>query len=159
MAKVTVKAKFDILSLLDRFVDARTTNEMGRAVVDEAKALIATGQSPVQGYGRFEAYKDRTKYPGKLKDARPVNLFLSGDMLDAYDYRAGKRDSIDVGVIKGSPAVRERAQAHNDGEGHLPQRRIVPGQGEKWAVSIMRRISDVWSRRLGELIRQSNKKK
>lgn len=159
MAKVKVTTRFKILELIDRFVDGTLVNQVGGAVVDEAKQLIRSGQSPVRGYGRFAAYKDRDKYPGGIKPARPVNLELSGDMLDAYGYRRGAGDSIEVGMVKGSPEVKEIAEFHNEGTEHMAQRRIVPGEGEEWTVSIMRRIRDFFGKRFETLIRQANKKR
>lgn len=121
--------------------------------------MISEGQSPVKGYGRFERYKDRAKYPGGQKDATPVNLYLSGDMMDAYDYKlSGRQEGVEVGVVRGSSEVKERAGYHQEGTENMAQRRMVPGEGEEWATSIMRRIAEIWSKRLADLIRQSNKK-
>lgn len=118
--------------------------------------MIASGQSPVAGYGRFEQYKDRVKYPGDLKPARPVNLKLNGDMLDNYDYDVQGDGTVRVGMVGGDTKAREIATYHNDGTPNMAQRKIVPGRGETWATSIMRAISDAYSKRLAKLIRQSN---
>lgn len=158
MAKVKVTSKFQILELIDKFVDGTTANALGKTVAEEALENISQGLSPVRGYGRFEAYKDRKKYPGDLKPARPVNLWLSGAMLKAYWYRLGRqKDSIEVGMVRGSASDIEKAQHHQDGTEHMAQRKIVPGEGEEWSVSIMRAIREVYSKRLSDLIRQSNK--
>ena len=159
MPKVKVTAKFQILELIDRFIDGTTANSIGNAVVDEARNLIASGISPVRGHGRFERYKDRTKYPGNRKSVRPVNLYLSGDMLDTgFGFRRTERDSIEVGMVKGSSHVKEIAGYHHDGTEKMAQRRFIPGDDEEWSVSIMRRIRDIYGERLAKLIRQSNKK-
>ena len=146
------------MELIDRFIDNATANDIGRTVVAEAKRMIAEGQSPVRGYGRFERYKDRTKYPGKLKDARPVNLYLSGDMLKAFGHRISGKDAIEVGMVKGSEFQKEKAGYHHDGTDAMAQRRFVPGKDEEFAVSIMRAIRDIYGKRLASLIRKSNKK-
>ena len=158
MAKIKVTARFAILELIDRFIDNATANDIGRTVVTEAKRMIAEGQSPVRGYGRFERYKDRTKYPGKLKDARPVNLYLSGDMLKAFGHRISGKDAIEVGMVKGSELQNDKATGHHTGDGYPVQRRFIPGEGEEFAVSIMRAIRDIYGKRLASLIRKSNKK-
>lgn len=158
MAKVKVKTKFEILSLIDKFVDNATANTLGETIVEEAKDNIASGLSPVRGYGRFERYKNRKKYPGDLKSARPVNLNLTGAMLRAFGYRIGReKDTIEVGMIRGSASDLAKAKAHQEGTEHMAQRRMVPGEGEEWTVSIMRKIRNVYSKRLANLIRQSNK--
>jgi hypothetical protein len=159
MAKVKTTAKFDILELVKGFMNSRTQDEVGNAVVDEAKKLISEGQSPVRGYGRFERYKDRTKYPGSLKSARPVNLYLTGEMLAGFSFRKRADGVVEAGMVKGSSDRKEIAAYHNEGTPNMAQRRIVPGEGEEWTISIMRKIRDVYEKRLSEVIRQSNKKK
>lgn len=156
MSKVTVTSNWKIIELVDRFIDSRTQDRLGETVVDAAKQMISEGQSPVQGYGRFERYKDRTKYPGGRKDARPVNLYLSGDMLGDFDYKKTD-DGVAVGMVRGVK-TKEIAGYHQDGTPNMAQRRFVPGDGEEWAITIMRKIADVWGKRFADLIRQSNRK-
>lgn len=158
MAKVKVTTKFQILELIDKFVDNATANALGKTVAEEALDNIAEGLSPVRGYGRFERYKDRKKYPGDRKPSRPVNLYLTGSMLRGYWYRLGReKNTVEVGMVRGSSSDKEKAKAHNEGTEYMAQRKIVPGEGEEWSVTIMRAIRDVYSNRLANLIRQSNK--
>jgi hypothetical protein len=205
MAKVKVTARFQILEFIDRFVDGATANAIGKTVVTEAKAMIAEGQSPVRGHGRFEAYKAQGRataiekerkaavkgtsakslerfaanakasaasaaakkgYPwsamGKYPDkkVRPVNLELSGEMLDALTFRVlPSKNAIEVGIIGGSADVKERAKAHHDGTKDMARRRFIPGEGEEFAVSIMRAIRELYGKRLAYLIGRSNKKR
>ncbi len=158
MARVKVTTRFKILELIDKFVDGATANAIGQTVVKEAKQNIAEGLSPVRGYGRFERYKDRKKYPGDLKPSRPVNLELTGEMLEGYDYRVTSNDTIEVGMVKGSAFAKEKAAHHNAGTPYMAQRKIIPGDGEEWSVTIMRAIRDIYGKRLENLIRQGNKK-
>ena len=58
-------------------IDRDTAEKVGEDIVDDMKRLIATGQSPIKGNGRFPAYKDPKKYPGKRKSRSPVNLALA----------------------------------------------------------------------------------
>lgn len=196
MAKVKTTVRFDILEYIDRFVDGTLANAIGNTVVDESRALIDSGQSPVQGYGRFERYSPRyvswikndKKKRGKTaaavvrshapasksrtakakkakkeaerhgKQVRPVNLYLSGEMLDdGYGFEV-RGESVFVGMVRGSAAKKEIASYHNDGTDRLPQRRIVPGAGEQWAISIMRAIRDLYGERMKKIIRDSSKK-
>lgn len=200
MATVKVTSKFQILDLIDQFVDGTTASALGETIVNSAKELIASGQSPVDGYGRFEGYsasyqaeikgnqkarvkaavakavakvskssKAKKKIVGnkaraKAKDleqkygkkVRPINLFLTGEMLDGYDYRI-QGDVIEVGMVSGSQDRKDIASYHNDGTSKMPQRKIVPGPGESFTITIMRAIADVYGSRLADLIRQSGK--
>lgn len=198
MAKVKVTSKFKILELVDSFVDGATANAIGQTVADTAKDMIASGQSPVRGYGRFTEYSERYKSwikneaKTRVKNAvavavvgvkksrkkivakkakakakkhedrhgkkvRPINLYLTGEMLDAFDFKI-TGDTIEVGMVGGSSFAKDKAGWHNEGTENMPQRKLVPGKGEEWATTIMRAIRDVYGKRLVDLIRQSNKK-
>jgi hypothetical protein len=159
MSKVKTTVKWEILEVLDRFIDGATANAIGKAIVDETRAMIDSGLSPVRGYGRFERYKDRKKYPGKQKDARPVNLYLSGEMLDkGYGFRRKGNESIEIGMVKGSEKRKKIAGYHNEGTDDMAMRRFIPQEGEEYAVRVMRVIRDQFSQRLQKLISRSNKK-
>lgn len=156
MAKVKVTTRFKILEVIDRFVDSTLANSIGSAIVEGAKTNIADGISPVRDYGRFERYKDRAKYPGRLKPARPVNLWLTGSMLKGYQFRV-IGDIVEVGMVSGSARDKEIAGYHNEGTPNMAQRKIVPGEGEEWSIRIMRTIRDLYGKRLEQLIKASNK--
>lgn len=159
MAQVKVTTKWKILEVVDRFFDNATATSIGKTVSDEAKRMISEGQSPVRGYGRFEKYANKDSYPGDRKPARPVNLDLTGKMLKGYGHQvSSKKNTVEVGMVRGDNTDKEIAGYHQEGTDKMAQRRMVPGEGEEWAVSIMRSISDTWSKRLADLIRQSNKK-
>lgn len=155
-SKVTVK--FQILELIDKFIDDTTVNAIGNVIVDEAKRLISEGQSPVRGEGRFAAYKDRKKYPGKLKPARPVNLYLSGDMLKGFSFRKKDENSIEVGMVDGTKRDKDIAGYHNEGTENMARRAMVPQKSEEWTITIMRAIREEFGKRLETLIKKSNKK-
>ena len=163
MARIKVTSRFAILELIDRFVDNTTANDIGRTVVDESKRMISEGQSPVRGIGRFigysESYKTWIKGAKGDKKVRPVNLNLSGDMLAAFGFRISKKDTIEVGIIKGAEFQKEKAGYHQTGNGKMPARPIVPSDNEEFAISVMRKIRDIYGNRLAFLIRQSNKKR
>jgi hypothetical protein len=166
MAKTKTTVRFQILQLIDRFVDGATANDIGRTVVSDAKALIASGQSPARGLGRFVKYSDsyraairKHRLPNQQKEVRPVNLWLTGSMLKGYGFRIStKPNTLEIGMVKGSARDKEIAGYHQSGTPKMPARPLVPGQNEEWAVSIMRGIRDRYSKRLAFLIRQSNKK-
>ncbi len=163
MAKVKVTSRFKILELIDGFLDGTTVNAIGNTIVKQAKELIASGQSPVRGYGRFQVYSDSYKkqirgaYGRNLdKSVRPVNLTATGLMLDGYTFRQKGRESIEVGVMKGNHA--KLAVYHNDGTDKMPARPIVPEKDEEFSTSIMRDVRDKYGERLRKLISESNKK-
>jgi hypothetical protein len=164
MAKVKTTVRFQILELLDSFVDQTTANTIGQTVVDEAKRMISEGQSPVRGYGRFDGYSDTYKQTIKNnprtefsdKNVRPVNLSLTGKMLSLFGFRV-RGQAVEVGFVRSGEHA-ELAEIHNEGLGKMPQRRMVPGDGEEWSVTIMRAIRDVYETRLEKIIRQANKR-
>lgn len=157
MAKVKVTTRFQILELLNRFIDGPTANAIGRTVVEEAKEMISQGQSPVRGHGRFERYKDRNKYPGDLKPHRPVNLKLTGEMLAGLTFKRKDANTIEVGYLRASQKRKEIAGYHMSGTDNMAMRRTIPQEGEEWAVSIMRALRDLYGKRLETLIKRSNK--
>lgn len=158
MSTVKVTSRFKILEVLDRFVDNALANDLGRTIVKESLQNISEGQSPVSGHGRFERYKNRQSYPGKLKAHRPVNLNLTGEMLGGYGYRIRSDHVIEVGMVSGSQQRKEVATYHNTGTDKMAMRRFIPQRDEQFTVRIMRKIRDLYGKRLEKLIRQSNKK-
>jgi hypothetical protein len=163
MAKTKVTTRFQILEFLDKFVDGATASAIGHTVVDQAKDMIASGQSPERGWGRFDKYSESYKsaikgnsYPGKK--VRPVNLNLTGEMLSGYSFRRVSDHVIEVGMTKGSAERKNIAEYHQEGTSRMPARPLVPHEGAEWAVSIMRAIRDVYGKRLRQLIERANKK-
>lgn len=158
MARVKVTVNFDLTRYLDQFMDSSTVERMGNAVVNRMKEIMASGQSPVRGYGRFVAYKNPKRYPGKLKTARPVNLKLTGEMYDGLSHRRKTETSILVGMVQGSDERKEIAGYHNAGASPVPMRRFIPQRGEEFVVSIMRLIRQIYRERMNDLIARSNRK-
>lgn len=157
MAKVRVEKRFEIVQLVNKFSDKNFSHDLGTELVTAIKAQIADGISPVRGHSRFARYKDRTKYPADQKPARPVNLNLSGEMLKNLTFKIKENNKIDVGILTGSAEVKARAQAHNTGTEHMAMRRFIPQTGEEFSVRIMRRIAELYGKRLQKLIKLSNK--
>lgn len=85
-------------------------------VEGQIKRLIRSGQSPIEGFGRFVQYKDKDSYPAGEKPATPANLFLSGGMLRLYTVARKTAMSIGVGISEAAnKAVKVRAKANNEG--------------------------------------------
>jgi len=140
--KVTVKAD-SLRSVLNELNSPAMTRRVGELVVEEVKDSLEVGLSPVRGVRRFQQYTD--PYPGNKKASRPVNLKLTGAMLDALKYFfRGSR--LFVGIT-GSEGV--KAQAHNDGQGNMPERHFLPTRaGEEFTVSIMQKVKNLYERML-----------
>jgi hypothetical protein len=135
---------------------------MNSQVVTEIKKLINVGVSPVQsveGGRRFKKYKDEDKYPAKKKAKRPVNLFLSGEMLREYVAEKVNGIRLTIGISKkASKEVKDRAEANNvgtvnsKGEIAIAPRRFVPLVGETYAVSVIRKLKNLYAQRIKELL-------
>lgn len=77
MAKVKVTSRFKMLEYINKLVDGTTAEAIGATVVETAKEMIAGGQSPVRGWGRFEAYKAQGRVNSIEKDRRAVSRGLT----------------------------------------------------------------------------------
>lgn len=94
-------------------------------VEGQIKRLIRSGQSPVEGFGRFVQYKDKDEYPAGQKPASPVNLSLSGGMLAFYTVAKKSALSVVVGIsTSASKAVKDRAKGNNEGTGALAGKKL-----------------------------------
>lgn len=151
----TVRTKLkapDFGDLVTEEVAARVQYE----VVDlNIKASIRVGLSPVQGYGRFVPYKDKEKYPGERKPSAPVNLELSGELLENYEARAtADKKGVTIGIHADAPAkVKARAEGNNTGSAKgVPVRRIVPIYGETFKVSTLTLLRIIFSERILEML-------
>jgi hypothetical protein len=129
---------------------------VAEVVTTFSQRLIASGQSPIRGDGRFTKYKNEAKYPGKRKPRRPVNLNLTGEMLrylrawiDGNKLYFGFRAT-------GTPEdVLVRAKAHQEGTADMAARPMVPTDGREFAVSIQKAVNDIYVSSLRAIIRAS----
>ncbi len=178
MAKVKVTVKFDIINELKLFFNPDVTRKVGKTTIKEMKKMITRGVSPIKGRGRFPAYAIQrgtlrekrqgippgSGYPDGIdgKNRRPINLTLSGDMLDALSFKEINNKSIDVGFLRGtSQDILDRAKTHQKGDStrNIPQRRFIPAaEGEDFKITIRRAINKIFENRLSKLIQRSNKK-
>lgn len=165
MAGIKVKVNLSIIKDIRKLTSSKYTDPIAESILDQMKDVISTGLSPIRGFGRFEAYKAQsrnrggkktgypynvqTKFPGKK--VRPVNLELSGDMLDALDYK-NVRDGIELSIYKKAEA--EKAKTHQQGTDLVPQRRFIPStKGEQFITSITVSIKKMFVEALDKIIR------
>lgn len=168
MAKVTTAVHFAINSLINRFMGETEKRELGETFTSLAKDMISKGISPVRGHRKFESYNAQNTgkkgYPYNImrqyasKRARPVNLYLSGSMLNGYSWRSKPGQLIEVGYVNVSGVDAIKAQVHNDGTRNIPARPTVANKpGQQFAVAIMRELISVYRKRLEDIIKKSNK--
>lgn len=156
MIKIKIKspdAKALSAKLSKEIVSSGFVSDLNQRVVEEKiKQFIAGGNSPVSGERRFRAYKDKDKYPAGRKSSRPVNLKLSGEMLDNYKAEKVSGSSVSIGISSKAPSdVKEYAEANNIGTEHIVARRFVPVSGEQFNVTVIRMIKTIFTKRIIEL--------
>lgn len=134
----------------------------------EIKRQIAAGVSrcnQLKAVADSKDIKTPDSYPAKKKAKRPVNLFLSGVMLQWYKATKVSGVRFSLGIAKGAPKdVKERAQANNEGvpnEGSsgnakdfwkIAPRRFIPIQGRSFNISVMRKIKNLYAQRIETLL-------
>lgn len=156
--KIKTPNTVEVQARLNKFVSNDFANKVQQEVViGQIKKLIASGRSPVQGFGRFDKYKDIKSYPGKQKANRPVNLFLTGEMLGFYQAVriSGRKLLIGISPFASGPA-KIKATANNLGTekegGGIKARRFVPVGNETFTISVIRKLKDLYARRLKDIL-------
>jgi len=151
--KVTVKVSDGFINRLKEIdknaLDERVSAEANNTVLKKILALIGSGRSPVEGYGRFEDYKNPDKYPGTRKSARPVNLRLTGDMLDELEFRSVSGNLVYGIHSDADNDIKIRANVHNNGErDDIPQRKFVPSADEGFTSSVALELRNLIKRQI-----------
>ena len=105
---------------------------------EEVKRLILRGISPVAGEKRFIGYKNPEKYPGKRKPKRPVNLKLTGDLLDGItaEFERGKI----VYGVNDKNQVKKAIGLLDGANGMAGPRKFIAGQGDKYKPQILNKL-------------------
>lgn len=151
--KVTVKLSPGLTkkigALKTEIVNEEFAQIVGSGILNAAKRLIASGTSPVRGFGRFAQYKDSKSYPAGKKSATPVNLSLTGTMLSHLNYRRNQ-NKIEFGILPDAPnKVKVIARVHNTGErADIPQRQFIPKDGQEFVPSIQALIRRLFKERV-----------
>ncbi len=100
----------------------------------------------------------QSRFPGKK--VRPVNLSLTGTMLESIEAIYNKRKgSVTIGIFKGKSKL--IAETHNLGtqEPRVPTRQFLPTtQGQEFVESIMRGIKEIYRKRLTVIIEMSKRR-
>lgn len=165
MLKFKVKSSFrvDAVAKIKKLVTEEFVQDIQTEVIDRTiKPLIAAGVSPVEsveGGRRFIGYKTPDKYPAKKKAKRPVSLWLTGVMLSFYKAVKISGSRLQLGIPTNAPNdVKVRAVANNAGTVNsagqvaIAARRFIPLRGESFRVSVVRKIKDLYARRIRDLL-------
>lgn len=136
----------------------KEAQEVGEAVVSAMKSAIASGQSPIAGYGRFPAYKNPDRYPGKKKPHTPVNLKLTGQFLDSLTYevladRTGQGFNVLFFYRGTDQNIKE--VGHRRGANGQPKRPTIPDTraGERFS----RLVEDAYLKVASQVFRRRSK--
>lgn len=140
-SEFVAKLKRDIQTKTDlrKILNSGVLNEMGRAIVEEMREDIASGKSPISGRGKFPAYKNPDKYPGKRKRHSPVNLELTGQMLSSLKYRVNQAKVL-VTIFYSNRKAQLKELGHREGAKGQPERPTVPIGDEQFTQSIRNRV-------------------
>ncbi len=180
MAKCTYKSKlFDTLkSPLKNPINQPTAFNIGETVRKGILDFVSRGQSPVRDFGRFVGYKAQNIGGGKAKKSstnprgypysvmsrypdkkvRPVNLRLTGEMLDAikHVFNFGTQ-KIELGIFGGKAALKAETHTKGTQEPRVPRRPFIPTEdGETFAETIRRDIIAIVKRRISYIIKSNN---
>lgn len=161
---MSLKAKIDAKELsflksklekLKKPVEKSDAEDIGKVVIDEMKNMISKGISPILDQGRFPAYKNPERYPGKLKNKRPVNLKLSGSFLDSLKYKAvTSKSGYATEIFYKGKKQNLKEQGHRDGANGQPSRPTIPQDGEQFAARIKRLYSKIYKDRINRILKK-----
>jgi hypothetical protein len=151
MAEVTkTKAtKSETSAEIDLFSDVQLTDaekiavreKVGEYLIEQTLLTVGEAKSPVSGESFPRLSKSYKKY--KMGEARPgvPNLEFTGNMHDQLEYRETSK-GIKIGVFGNRAPV---SDAHNNfsGDSDMPQRRYIPGEGQKYKSNIQDEVNRI----------------
>jgi len=127
---------------IPNYLTRQDAKDLSKDVVKQMKRMISKGQSTVKGGGfggRMPKYKNRKRYPGKRKPARPVNLELTGKQLKALKGRSLNIGGENIAVVQyNTTDAVDKETGHREGVNGQPKRPTLPDtdSGEEFAASI-----------------------
>ena len=163
--KVTVKGLTAKLEQMAAPIDKNSAKLAGIAAVEEMKRLIASGQSTIQGSGRFPSYKEsyvariKSSYQSRYrKTVRPINLKLTGDFLSNLTSKIvsrGTEITTEVGFYDNLSKLKE--QGHREGANGQKERPIIPNENERFSASVRKAVADIYRGRISALAKKLSK--
>lgn len=171
--KVKITYKFDTLKDLKKNISDDDLLEAGQAISTEIKELIASGQSPVDGQGRFTQYavnrgRGPNAYPRSVqktfpdKTITPVNLSLNGSYMSKYTHWVSKTKSMFLGFKDPNAKTIALFEAHNLGlntKKGVPMRKHLPDAkgGETFTAAVRLEIVRQFTKIVDNVIKKSRK--
>lgn len=152
-AKIDLRETRALLADAGKRVNLRVSKQTANLILDMMKEMISRGSSPIAGNGRFPAYKNRKKYPGKQKPATPVNLYLTGKFLSQLVAQVSPvRGNIRIGF--NSKYGKTLEQGHREGAKGQPSRPIIPEENERLAKPIRAAILELYTNAVRKYLRE-----
>ncbi len=147
-AHLAVKTDFRKLNEKFKRFKRETLNSLQRPLKRAIVNEINQGRTPVSGSKRrFERYSasyrraiSKGRFSDQSKKRSPVNLRLSGKLLRSLV------SNVSNGILKIS-FTDKKAEFHQEGQGNLPVRKLLPGPGEKFSKTIQLMIREFVSKR------------
>jgi phage gpG-like protein len=140
-------SELDIFSetALSRDDKADVADQVGRYLVEEINASLASSRSPVEGESFPRLSADYKKQKVADGFAGVPDLERSGALKDALDFQATSK-GIKIGFFSDKENA-GKADGHNNfsGSSLIPQRRFLPDVGQKFKSSIEKDIKDIIS--------------
>lgn len=147
--------KVDRVSAGDRKLATRFAKSGMKGAAKRAKKKVSSANKNKRHYPNSVM----DKYPAKQK--RPVNLRLSGDLLDAMKWKPVS-GGVKIGLIRASRKLKKIFQAHNEGtleSKNVPRRPILPtGPGEKFTPSIDKQIRRLFTARIRQMLSKNRRR-
>ena len=154
MGDVQFKMK-DISKLIQKDELDKLAGQILLLVLQNTAAGIASTSSTQR---RYEKYKDKTKYPAKLKPSRPVNLRLTGKMLDSLEANVSTdKDGAHIYLNFKDADQAAKYTTHHNGLRGVPQRQILPyKRGEKFSKVVEKEILKGFDKLVSKSLKKFN---
>ena len=149
MASSKNSRQFDKFIIALKDLPAGISKRMAVGVKRNVKDIILneilSGKSPVKG----KTFKKYSPGYSKLKGReKPVDLFLTGTMLESLKINKIKKSQVRLSFTD------KKARWHNRGEGNNPVRRIMPRKGEVFKTKIMAKIIREFKKAMKDIIKK-----
>lgn len=126
--------------------------DVGEFLVEQVLLSVGESKSPVTG----EAWPGLSKKYMKEKVAQggvgKANMELTGDMLNALDYKVTP-DGIELAIYGKKEAPKADGHLKFSGaENNTPQRRFIPGEGQSFKDGIESQVQEIIADKMAETI-------
>lgn len=130
----------DVLEGLNKSQQREVLDQVGELLVMQVLEYVADQKSPVDGSPFKELSEEYAAKKKAETGSDAPNLDLSGDMLNALDYKV-KGTDLEIGVY-GDEAPKADGHSNLSGKSKLPERAFIPNKGELFDDQILNIIND-----------------